>query len=69
LVLSFLIAALALARSAIARQVGELARIVEYAASTGDFHLQSSKAGRGVLAPLAAAFNHLLAKLDGAKRG
>lgn len=54
---------LALRRHMVAR-VDSLARVMERAASTGDYHLQIPEAQAGVLAPLATAFNRLMVRLD-----
>lgn len=46
-----------------ADQVQELARVVDHAATTGDYHLQVAAAEAGVLQPIAAAFNRLMHRL------
>jgi len=44
------------------REIDDLARIIERAAQAGDFNLQASKT-LGLLAPVANAFNRLMARL------
>lgn len=52
-------------RAHMVARVEVLARVMERAASTGDYHLQVPETEAGVLAPLAAAFNRLMARLEG----
>ncbi|MEO8366573.1 MAG: hypothetical protein ABI538_10240 [Pseudoxanthomonas sp.] len=46
------------------QEIDDLARIIERAAQTGDFHLQTTQKS-GLLAPVALAFNRLMARLRG----
>ncbi len=58
----FLAVRVATARSA--SQVQELAKVIDHAATTGDYHLQVDEAAAGVLQPVAAAFNRLMQRLN-----
>ena len=62
LFLSVLLVFVRYSRMTIRQETEELARIIERAAQTGDFHLQTP-ATTGLLAPVAIAFNRLMARL------
>ncbi len=53
-----------LSNSRVARQAQELARVVDHAATTGDYHLQVAESEAGMLQPVAAAFNRLMQRLS-----
>lgn len=48
----------------LAGQVEELARVVDHAATSGNYHLQVSEQESGALLPIAAAFNRLMQRLS-----
>jgi hypothetical protein len=59
-----LLGALLSVRRRVDRQAGALARVMEHAAATGDYHLQVAEADAGPLAPIAVALNRLMARLN-----
>lgn len=55
--------------AAIEQEIGDLARIMERAAEVGDFNLQAPEVEGRIVAPLAIAFNRLMARLRGTRSG
>ncbi len=56
--------AVRLSSARVAGHVQELARVVDHAATTGDYHLRVSEPEAGLLQPVAAAFNRLMQRLS-----
>lgn len=53
-----------LSNARVASDAKELARVMDHAATTGDYHLKVSTSGSRVLQPVAAAFNSLMQRLN-----
>ena len=53
-----------LSNARVASDAKELARVMDHAATTGDYNLKVSTSGSLVLQPVAAAFNSLMQRLN-----